>query len=114
MSGTSRASGEQQPDPFREMWGYPNEVLQTIPDAVRYDVRPIPGCYKSGRQKYQATFVSADNKKVVGRREAMSLTSKRSGQQYYVCKRADPSKGEDALQALSSAGFDIDDAIPGN
>ena len=111
MSG-ARASNE--PDNFREMWGYPNEVLKTIPDAVRYDVRPIPGCYKSGRQKYQATFVSSDNKKVVGRREAMSLTSKRTGKQYYVCKRVDPPKAENALQALSSAGFDIDDAIPGN
>ena len=111
MSG-ARASNE--PDTFRETWGYPNEVLKTIPDAVRYDVRPIPGCYKSGRQKYQATFVSSDNKKVVGRREAMSLTSKRSGQQYYVCKRADPSKAEDALRALSEAGFGIDDVIPAN
>ena len=96
------------------MWGYPNEVLKTIPDAVRYDVRPIPGCYKSGRQKYQATFVSSDNKKVVGRREAMELVSKRTGKSYHVCRRVDPSKAENALQALSSAGFDIDDVVPGN
>ena len=96
------------------MWGYPNEVLKTIPGAVRYDVRPVPGCYKSGRQKYQASFVSGDNKKVVGRREAMELVSKRTGKTYHVCRRADPSKAEDALQALSAAGFDIDDVAPGN
>ena len=112
MSGTRPSNSE--PDEFRKTWGFPNEIKASIPGAARYEVRPIPGCYKSGRQRFEATFVNTDNKKVVGRREAMSLTSKRSGQQYYVCKRADPSKGEDALQALSSAGFGIDDAIPGN
>ena len=56
----------------------------------------------------------AGNKKVVGRREAMELVSKRTGKTYHVCRRADPSKAEDALQALSAAGFDIDDVAPGN
>ena len=112
MSGTRPSSSE--PDQFRETWAYPSEVLKTVSGAVRFDVRPIPGCYKSGRQRFEATFVSSDNKKVVGRREAMSLTSKRTGKQYYVCKRVDPSKAESALQALSSAGFGIDDVVPGN
>ena len=113
MSGASRASSEQ-PDEFRKTWGYPNEVKASIPGAARYEVHPVPGCYKSGRQRFEATFVSADHKKVLARREAMELVSKRTGKSYHVCRRVDPSKAENALQALSSAGFSIDDAIPGN
>ena len=112
MSGTRPSSSE--PDPFRETWAYPSEVLKTVPGAARYEVRPIPGCYKSGRQRFEATFVSADHKKVLARREAMELVSKRTGKSYHVCRRVDPSKAENALQALSSAGFGIDGAIPGN
>ena len=108
MSG-ARASNES--DTFREMWGYPNEVLKTVPGAARYEVRPIPGCYKSGRQRFEATFVSADHKKVLARREAMELVSKRTGKLYHVCRRADRSKAENALQALAEAGFDIDDVV---
>ena len=108
----SKAYGEQ--DSFRETWSYPSDVLKTVSGAVRYDVRPIPGCFKSGRQRFEATFVSADHKKVLARRAAMELVSKRTGAVYHVCKRHEESKGENALRALASAGFDIDYTIPGN
>ena len=109
----SRASGEQ-PDEFRKTWGYPNEVLKTIPGAARYEVQPVPGAFKSGRQRFEATFLSSDHKKILARRSAMQLTSRRTGAVYHVCKRQEDSRAENALQALSSAGFNIDDAIPGN
>ena len=110
MSGT-RPSSEQQPDSFRETWAYPNEVKASIPGAARYEVHPIPGCYKSGRQRFEATFVSADHKKVLARRAAMELVSKRTGAVYHVCKRHEETKGENALRALASAGFDVDDVV---
>ena len=100
-----------EPDSFREMWGYPNEVKATIHGAARYEVHPVPGCYKSGRQRFEATFVSADHKKVLARRAAMELTSRRTGAVYHVCKRHEDSKAENALRALSAAGFDIDDVV---
>ena len=106
----SRTSNDQQ-DSFKEMWGFPNEVLRTVSGAVRYDVRPIPGCFKSGRQRFEATFVSADHKKVLARRAAMELVSKRTGAVYHVCKRHEETKGENALRALTSAGFGIDDVV---
>ena len=110
----SRATSSEQPDTFREMWGYLNEILKTIPGAARYEVHPVPGAYKSGRQRFEATFITSDHKKVLARRAAMELTSKRTGKPYHVCKRHEDSKAENALQALSSAGFDIDDVIRGN
>ena len=108
----NRASSE--PDSFRETWAYPNKVKASIPGAARYEVHPIPGCYKSGRQRFEATFISADHKKVLARRAAMELVSKRTGKQYHVCKRFEDSKAENALQALEEAGFGIDDVIRGN
>ena len=82
----SRASNNE-PDTFREQWGYPSEVKGTIPGAAFYEVHPVPGCYKSGRPRFEATFVTADHKKVLARREAMELTSKRTGKPYNVCRR---------------------------
>ena len=116
MSGASRASRatSSEPDTFREMWGYPNEVLKTIPGAARYEVHPVPGAYKSGRQRFEASFVSADHKKVLARRAAMELTSRRTGAVYHVCKRHEETKGENALRALASAGFGLDDLTQGN
>ena len=108
----SRPSSE--PDSFREMWGYPNEVKATIHGASRYEVHPIPGCYKSGRQRFEATFLSADHKKVLVRRAAMELVSKRTGAIYHVGKRHEETKGENALRALASAGFGLDDLTQGN
>ena len=112
-STASRASSSE-PDTFREMWGYPNEVVKTIPGAARFEVHPVPGAYKSGRPRFEATFVTADHKKVLARRAAMELVSKRTGKAYHVCRRQEDSKAANALQALAEAGFGIDDVIRGN
>ena len=103
-----------EPDTFRLEWGYPSEVIKTVPGAARYEVHPVPGCYKSGRQRFEASFVSADHRRVLSRRAAMELVSKRTGAVYHVCKRHEPSKAENALRAIASAGFDIDDVARGN
>ena len=108
MSGTRPSS---EPDTFRLEWAYPPEVIKTVPGAARYEVQPIPGCYRSGRQRFEATFVSADHKKVLARGAAMELVSKRTGAVYHVCKRHEETKGENALRALASAGFDVDDVV---
>ena len=108
----SRPSSE--PDSFRDTWAYPNEVRASIPGAARYEVHPIPGCYKSGRPRFEATFVSADHKKVLARRAAMELTSRRTSAVFHVCKRHEDTKGENALRALASAGFGLDDLTQGN
>ena len=113
----SRASKASQPDTFRLEWGYPNEVVLSIPGAARFEIYPVPGAYKSGRPKYEAVFMTADSKKVISKREAMELVSKRTGKPYHVCRRHEDwraAKAAATLRVLEEAGFGIDDVIPGN
>ena len=81
---------QQQQGDFQAVWGYPNEVLETIKEATRYEVHPAPpkssgvaATYKSGRPRYLATFYKDDT--VLSTRLAMRLTSRSSGVEYYVC-----------------------------
>ena len=76
---------------FQDEWGYPNEVLPTIPGARYYDVEPLPETYRTGRAKMVAIFYNADRTKVLARQDAMELTSKRTGRPYTVCRRYNPS-----------------------
>ena len=56
---------------FNESWAYAN-VLKDELKASSYDVQPYPGCFKSGRLRFMATYLSAD-RKVVERRIGMEL-----------------------------------------
>ena len=114
MSRPSRAS---EPDTFRLEWGYLNEVAKSISGAARFEVHPVPGCYKSGRPRFEAVFLTSDAKRVVAKREAMSLTSKKTGQPYHVCRRHEDwraAKAAATLRVLEEAGFSVDDALPAN
>ena len=82
---------QQQQGDFQAVWGYPNEVLETIKEATRYEVHPAPpkssgvaATYKSGRPRYLAHFYNKDDT-VLSTRLAMRLTSRSSGVEYYVC-----------------------------
>ena len=101
-------------DTFRRDWAYVSEVLSTLSSASRYDIYPLPGVYTTGRPKYEAVFMTADCKKVIARREAMQLQSRRTGAYYYVCRRHEDwpwraAKATQPQQALETAGFDVDD-----
>ena len=87
-------------DTFREDWGFPSEVRATITDAGLFDIRPTGRTFKSGRQVFEAIFINRDRTKVVARREAMQLTSKRTGQDYFVCRRNGNQKQVDAARAV--------------
>ena len=71
--------------PFNESWAYPN-VLKEELKAASYDIQPFPGCFKSGRPRWVATFMSRENK-VIARRIGMELTSRKTGQGYKVFSR---------------------------
>ena len=68
--------------PFSESWSYANLLKEEL-CAVSYDVQPFPGCFKSGREKWIATFFNRENK-VIARRIGMELTSRKTGQGYKV------------------------------
>ena len=70
---------------FGESWAYAN-VLKNELGAASYDVQPYPGSFKSGRPQFMATFLNSD-RKVIGRRIGMQLTSKQSNAPYYVFSR---------------------------
>ena len=71
--------------PFAESWAYANVIRDEL-KAASYDIQPFPGTFKSGRDRWMATFMSADHK-VVARRIGMQLTSKRGGAPYHVFSR---------------------------
>ena len=73
--------------PFAESWAYANVIRDEL-KAASYDIQPFPGTFKSGRDRWMVTFMSADHK-VVARRIGMRLTSKQSGAPYHVFSRQD-------------------------
>ena len=98
-------------DTFRQDWGFPSEVRQTIPDAAYHGTDPVPGTYKSGRARFETSFLSRD-RKVVARRPAMELTSKKTGKPYFVCRReADSWPSTSAQPKAAAANFSLDDVL---
>lgn len=70
---------------FEASWAFLSEIKKEL-GAASYDVRPLPVNFKSGRAKFEALFFSGD-RKLISRRTAMELTSKRTGGKYHVCQR---------------------------
>jgi len=70
---------------FAESWAFPTELKQQL-GAGSYDIRPLPEKFRSGRPKFECLFFDRDNA-MICRRVAMSLTSKKSGKDYYVVSR---------------------------
>ena len=71
--------------PFAESWAYANVIRDEL-KAASYDIQPFPGTFKSGRDRWMATFLNSD-RKVVARRIGMELTSGRTGAGYKVFSR---------------------------
>ena len=70
---------------WAESWAYANVIRDEL-KAASYDIQPFPGTFKSGRDRWMATFMSADHK-IVSRRIGMELTSSRTGAPYKVFSR---------------------------
>ena len=80
---------QQSKDDFFVTWGFPSEVKATIPNAHSYEVYPAPSApsaYKSGRLRYVAALADEFGN-VLASRDAMRLTSKKTGKEYDVCLR---------------------------
>jgi hypothetical protein len=104
---------------FQDDWGFPGDVKATIPGAAYYDIRPTPDNYRTGRPKFECLFMDAAKHKVIERRDAMELTSKRTGKPYHVVRRhAAPAPAgqasRDQIQRERAAyqQWSIDDALP--
>jgi hypothetical protein len=90
-------NNDEKSDDFRSEWAFPSEVRTTIPGAGLYEVRQVPGAYKSGRPKFECYFLSIDKKRIIATRLAMQLTSSKTGSIYFVCRRQDNTVWKKAL-----------------
>ena len=68
--------------PFTEVWGFAQDIMRTIPGAVKYNVVPTDLSFNSGRQKFVCSFYNK-NHDLLERHLAMSLFSKKTNKQYY-------------------------------
>ena len=90
---------------FQSQWGYISEIKTEI-GAAYYEIRPLPDNYRSGRPKMECLFFSAD-RKLVSRRMAMELMSKKTGKPYRVVARNEPAPQRTVL-SRQQTGSDAD------
>ena len=88
-------------------WGFASNVKATIEGAVYYDVRPTPESFSTGRPKFECLFLDASKNRVVERRLAMELTSKRTGKPYHVISR----KPQPTARQPAPAAYTLDDTV---
>ena len=67
---------------FSEVWGFPQDIMKTIPTAIKYNVVASDMNFNSGRQKFICSFYNK-NHDLLERHLAMSLFSKKTNKQYY-------------------------------
>ena len=95
---------------FSEQWGFPSEIKKEL-GAASYDVRPLSESFRSGRPKWECLFFSKDNK-LISRRIAMELTSKKTGKAYHVCAREEPMPPRPpVLRRETEADYSLDDVL---
>ena len=81
---------QQSKDDFFQTWGFPSEVKASIP-AHSFEVyvpcalRPL-GLQEWSPPRYVCSFAD-EFKNIVATRDAMRLTSKKTGKEYDVCLR---------------------------
>ena len=84
---------------FEEDWAFPNIVRESIPGAGMYSNRITDRAYKNGRPKWQTIFLNREGTKIIAKRPAMEMTSKK-GVKYVVCRRHDPAERQAQADAL--------------
>ena len=91
---------------FQSQWGYPSEIKTDL-GAAYYELRHLPDNYRSGRPKMECLFFSAD-RKLVSRRMAMELVSKKTNKPYRVCARYEPAPPRAILKREQSTTDPLD------
>jgi hypothetical protein len=94
---------------FETSWGFPSEIKNEL-KAASYDVRPLPTTFRSGRPKWEALFFDKDNK-LLSRRIAMELISKKTNKSYHVCAREEPVPPRTILRRETAADYILDDVL---
>jgi hypothetical protein len=100
--------------PFEQTWCFPSEMKKTL-QASWYEVLPTPFTYASGREKFLARFYGPGygaNRPIVAVRDAMELTSKKTGRPYHVCRREPTVEKTTPLKAAArTARYTAEDVL---
>jgi len=101
---------------FGESWMFPNELKKDL-GASGYDINDTPENFSTGRARLEAVFYTGEghNRKVIERRTAMRLISKKTGKPYEVVSRK-PDSQPTARQPAAppsqpAAPYSLDDVI---
>ncbi len=94
---------------FEQQWGFPSEIKKEL-DAASFDLRPLPESFRSGRPKWECLFFGKDNK-LISRRVAMQLVSKKTNKPYHVCAREEAAPTRTTLRREQTGGFSLDDVL---
>jgi hypothetical protein len=70
---------------FSENWKPPFVVMKSIERAARYDILETDRKFRTGRPMVQVLFVDRAGTEIT-RRQGMVLNSKRTGDDYIVCR----------------------------
>ena len=105
-------------DDFAASWPYASKIKEEL-EATSYetDFACPPRSFRSGRPIKVVTFYSGhgDARRVIERRDGMTLTSKRTGRTYDVCRATPPKNPPDKWGAQrplpAAAQYDIDDVL---
>jgi hypothetical protein len=94
---------------FESSWGFPSEIKKEL-DAASFDVRPLPENFRSGRPKWECLFFSKDNK-LMSRRVAMQLMSKKTNKPYHVCAREETAPTRTILRREQTGDYNLEDVL---
>ena len=99
---------------FEESWTFASEIKKEL-GASGYDVNPTPENFSTGRARFEAVFYEGEghNRRVIERRAAMELVSKRTGAPYHVVSRKPPAAARQpaASQAAPRTSYALDDVL---
>ena len=102
---------------FEDSWCFPNEVKKEL-GASGFDINDTPENFSTGRPRLEAVYYTGEghNRRVIERRTAMRLISKKTGKPYEVVSRKPDSAARQpaARQASPSrptAPYALDDVL---
>ena len=96
--------------PFQESWAFPSEI-KTLLGASWFETLDAPDKFASGRPKKLVRFLGegfGPARAILGEREGMLLTSKKTGLPYVVCRRKETPPRAPRTQKPKPAGSPLD------
>ena len=99
---------------FEDSWAFASEIKKEL-GASGYDVNPTPENFSTGRPRLEAIFYEGEghNRRVIERRTAMRLISKKTGKPYEVVSRKPDSAARQPAPPPSqpAAPYSLEDVI---